>query len=465
MDGDDDGEGDFDDLLGEGSSKKDDGMSNLDNVQPDRIRQYPANYIGVYEVFIRQSKTPLKHLEISKSINEKFPGEIKSLIKMNSSKIRVEFKNLTSANALPKCDFLKDYRVYIPAVSVEISGLLSISTDTTVDEILSQAKGKFFGPNSANVKILDAYRFKRTEFFEDGKSREYNTPMVRVTFEGTVLPKWVEIHGLLIKVKLHTPRLMHCDNCLGHGHTSKYCNARSVCSKCGGAHISTSCESNPIICVHCKKNADHSFKVCPVYRVQFKRLQDKTAAVAQRNSSPLHDNPYSLLYEQPGPSAPTQSTSNGDDERQPRRKRFRAEAVQSPRSTPLPTQPRTPFSDAVSQTTFAQVIKNSLNENTPSGPKSRRRRRGRGRSTEHRERDEEDGPESREKEHDEPPGGNPHRKFLKDAIKSFIISKKWHPLLSSVLAMIVSPIVDWIWPMISPITPFLLSFLNQHGES
>jgi hypothetical protein len=87
--------------------------------QPDRIRQYPVNYIGCYEVFIRQAKTPLKHLEISRKINELFPNGIKSLVKVNPYKIRVEFNNKASANALPKCEFFKNHHVYIPAKKVK----------------------------------------------------------------------------------------------------------------------------------------------------------------------------------------------------------------------------------------------------------------------------------------------------------------------------------------------------------
>jgi len=58
---------------------------------------------------------------------------------------------------------------------------------------------------------------------------------------------------------------------------------------------------------------------------------------------------------------------------------------------------------------------------------------------------------------------SPDREALKDAIKNFINAKNWHPLLSSVVTLIVSPIVDWIWPMIYSVSPLLLSFLNQNG--
>jgi len=177
MDSDDDGNYD-------GSDNED----SQDLSQPDRIRQYPSNYIGCYEVFVRQSKIPLKHLEISKKINEAFPNEIKSLVKVNPYEIRVEFKNLASANALPKCDFLKEYRVYIPANSVEISGLITISIDTPIEEIISNANGKFFGIDSATVRVLDAYRFTKTVTHDDGSSNKINTPFMRVTFEGTSLP-------------------------------------------------------------------------------------------------------------------------------------------------------------------------------------------------------------------------------------------------------------------------------------
>jgi hypothetical protein len=449
-----------------------------DNYQPDRIRQYPMNYIGRFEVFIRQAKIPLKHLEISKKINENFPNSVQSLVKVNPYKIRVEFKNIASANALPECDFLEDYRVYIPAKSVEINGLISISTDTSTDEIVSEASGKFFGVNSDRVRVLDAYRFSKTVEKADGSSEKINTPLMRVTFEGTVLPKWLVIHGLLIRVSIHTPKIMHCGNCLGYGHTTKFCTAKPVCTKCGGHHLSSSCESTSVICTHCKVQTDHSYKTCPVYIAHYKQIKNQTITTARKNlptQQTHHANPYEILSQTNEP--PNGSMFDENFVQQPNRKRPRKERPSKPSknqtsSANIPSSVPFNFNQpSTSGTSYAQATKRPANNNNgqpipspvsaetqpPSQSHHKRKRRERS------EPGTEEPNQSQNQSPPDPPPINPEqRDIFIEAIISFIASKQLHPILSNLIIFITTAIIDWIWPMISPFSSFLLSFFSKN---
>jgi hypothetical protein len=470
-----------------------DSEESKDNVQSDRIRQYANHYIGAYEVFIRQCKTPLKHVEISKKINEKFPNDIKSLVKVNPYKIRVEFTNIASANALPKCDFLSEYRVYIPAKSVEISGLITISTDTSVEEIISNGKGKFFGVDSCTIKVLDAYRFQKTIVHDNGSSKKIDTPFMRVTFEGTELPKWLVIYGLLVKVEVHTPKIMHCKNCLGHGHTEKFCTSNSVCSKCGGKHASSSCQSEPVICTHCRKTTTHSHSECPVYRQHCHVLKIKAIAAASSQLPTRESNPFAILENRDEPTNVAPPLSNdANNEGQPKRKRRKPSKPTPSTSSGPKIQP--PF--FTPSQTFAETVQNLNNGQSSSGAIPRKKPSigpkiqplfntaspfaepgqtpNNGQSS--------TGATPRKKPGKVGRSGNSQaaggvgergsvqdkhvkpvvqvdcqREVLKDAVKSFIASKQLHPLLSTVLNLIASPIIDWIWPMISPFyKPFIV---------
>jgi hypothetical protein len=66
---------------------------------------------------------------------------------------------------------------------VEINGLISISTDTEAEEIVEDAMEKFLNPESAGVRVVDAYRFTRPEISStDGSNGRKATSVVRVTF-------------------------------------------------------------------------------------------------------------------------------------------------------------------------------------------------------------------------------------------------------------------------------------------
>jgi hypothetical protein len=213
---------------------------------------------GPYEVFIRKINVPIKHFEISKTINELFKGAVLSLIKVNVAKIKIVFKDRSSANKLHTVDFLKDYRVYIPAANVEINGIITISSDSKEASLVSEGKGRFRSPDSKDVNILEAYRNKKKISSEDKEVTEIPTPAVRVTFEGTRLPDFVQIYGLTVPVKPHVEKIMHCENCLNFGHTVRFCTAKPTCNKCGGPHDGKTCQAVPHICIHCKESVDHS---------------------------------------------------------------------------------------------------------------------------------------------------------------------------------------------------------------
>lgn len=418
-----------------------------------RVRQYPKDHRGPYEVFIRKIDMPLNHIEISKTMNEKYNGVVLSLMKINIAKIKVVFSDLSSANNLHKEPFLEHFRVYIPAASVEIDGIITVSTDSDDGDLIANGKGKFRS-SKIELNIIDTYRFMRRVGVESNKEVFEKTSAIRVTFEGTRLPDFVSIFGLAIPVKPHVPKIMHCENCLNFGHTIKYCAAKPICKKCAGSHKSDSCNEIPHICIHCKKNVDHSVKQnCPVYVSHKKKLIEKAKSRVS-HSQPVNQfqNYFSVLSSQ---SQPEPETNVCNIDLSPPGKRRREEIIE--KLEPQASTSRQNSLQVSQNLSFAEVVgANFVNskKNRPKNRKSRSKKSGPnvsvGRTNEPSTVENKTEPESKQ--------------ALKDAIRARVVSFKMHPIVQQIIVSLISPALDLFWPIISSFVPFLLPLLTQNGD-
>ncbi|XP_055604102.1 uncharacterized protein LOC129752339 [Uranotaenia lowii] len=95
-----------------------------------------------------------------------------------------------------------------------------------------------------------------------------NTPLLILTFKGTIRPKHIHFGMLRINVRTYYPSVLQCRSCAAYGHTRKHCSSEAVCMNCSQKHNlddDTDCP-NPAHCYHC--NGAHSpiSKSCPVFR-------------------------------------------------------------------------------------------------------------------------------------------------------------------------------------------------------
>jgi hypothetical protein len=445
-----------------------------------RPRQYPLDHRGPYEVFIRQIETPIKHFEISKKINDSFKGAVLSLVKINVAKIKVVFKDRSSANKIHEMTYLRDYRVYIPAANVEINGIITVSHDSSENDLVEEGKGKFRSFESKEVNILEAYRFtKKITDADNNIVQETPTSAVRVTFEGTRLPDFVVIFGLAVPVKPHVEKIMHCKNCLNFGHTEKFCTAKPTCKKCGGPHDDDSCNAVPHICIHCKKPVDHSRKQdCPVYNGHLKKLIKKSRTrgtqenIDQNNSLFKQQNFYSILSSQSNsePNEVMPSTSS------PRKRR-----CEDPNDNSIPqaASPKKTFTFGKQNPSFAEVASGKVDDTQANNKQPKNRSN----SSKTKKKKESTIPKAVATAGGSPKpsiaenvGGNVEpttgnssedlekKKLLKDAIHARVEAFKPNPFLLSIISLLVPKIVDFFWPIISSFVPFLLPLLTQHGQ-
>lgn len=274
-----------------------------------RVRIYSPGHKGLFVVYIRASKSQtLRHLQISKYLFGKYGSAlIGKVVQLNNHKLKVEFKSAEAANSLVRDSdsLFAPYRVYIPADQVEVEGIVRLSTEDPVSDLLLSGRGQFSDPGITEVSIIDVFRFEQVSYDGAGKvTNKTPTSLVRVTFPGKLLPRRVVLHGLLIPVEPYKRKVMFCENCLRTGHTEKFCVVKPKCAKCGADHKTSVCQQIPatVKCFVCGTAHDpNDRKVCPkikqanaIHQRQSKRkiFQSYADAVRQRNTSSNH---YDLL--------------------------------------------------------------------------------------------------------------------------------------------------------------------------
>ena len=217
-----------------------------DSSKQTRIRQYGKEYKGEIIVFIHASGDGLKLEPIYKTLfkNLKY---ISRVIVVNKNKIKVQFEGeenrhnaIAEANTLAQAD-LKGCTIYIPAKYVEIQGVVSWPIGETIENFVSNGKGKFRNPMMKNLKVLDSVRLMKRSNEASNDPKLEDTSIVIITFEGNLLPDTLEIEKLCIPVREYRRREMFCVECKRYGHTRKRCNNKKLVNP---AYLCMACNTN-----------------------------------------------------------------------------------------------------------------------------------------------------------------------------------------------------------------------------
>lgn len=211
------------------------------------------------------------HLKIAKEICELNLNNVYKINIKGKNKISVEFNNYISANKLTNDERLKNkgYNVYIPYNQVSCKGIIrNIDLELTEEKIqkLIQAPYKILEVRRLNRKIVKTN--------ENKKEVEYApTGTVLLTFEGTILPRYVSIYSLEFPVNIYIPPATQCLSCLMFGHISKQCRGKAKCKKCGwvidelkGGINNHECSEKCYFCKSSEHNA--TSKNCPEFMRQ-----------------------------------------------------------------------------------------------------------------------------------------------------------------------------------------------------
>lgn len=258
------------------------------------VSYYPNGYVGSLDVYIRSVKA-LNHIKISQQLFLAFKS-VSSIIKINSFKLKVTFKNREEANSLPLLPGLVDCRVYIPAKAVQIDGIINCEPEDDLPSLGKDGYGisgdSALGPR---IKLLSVFRLNRAVPGEDITYVPSNS--VRVTFEGTVLPKYLIFGCLRLPIRRFIPKVMTCSSCLQLNHTAKFCNNRPRCKSCGTIHTGE-CQTKTFQCPNCKGIFPEATHECKTYERAQRNVRRLPLSIGGENSEPLTlSNRFSALDE------------------------------------------------------------------------------------------------------------------------------------------------------------------------
>lgn len=162
-------------------------------------------------------------------------------------------------------------------------------TDGTEVEIvphptLNTVQGVVYDPDTINKdeqSILDYLKPQGVHAVRRIKKRVkgilQNTPLLVLSFHGTVVPNHVYFGLLRTQVRVYYPSPMICFNCGFYGHSKKFCKQPGICLRCSATHDVPEGEEcvNPINCLHCKKGHQVTSRDCPKYKQEEKIVRLK----------------------------------------------------------------------------------------------------------------------------------------------------------------------------------------------
>lgn len=271
-------------------------------IEEERVRQYPSSHKGPFVVYLRSKDGErIKPLTTTKLLFSSFRQKLRNVEQVNAFKLRIICASRDAANELPTAPVLSNFRVYVPASEVETDGVISLELEEEIKEVVSAGRGVFNNSLIPDVKVLSVFRLSKNVPGEDNNPTRQPSTAVRVTFEGTLLPHRLLLGGLRIPIRLYHPLEMYCNKCHRTGHTQKYCTNQPKCSKCGEAHLTSSCTSTEPVkeCVLCKTEHSNSRAACPKIKLaderkfnKAKKQQTVSYAEAVKHFSP---NSYMVL--------------------------------------------------------------------------------------------------------------------------------------------------------------------------
>lgn len=185
---------------------------------------------------------------------------------INPFKINIELNNI-NAEKLMKCERLIDmgWRFQRPfEVGLSYGVIRNIELELTDAELLEAISGE---PEVCNIRRLKRKNVEESEWID--------CESVRVGFKGPILPTYICIYDMKVKVEPYVFPVTQCSKCWRYGHTHKMCpSKKSYCPKCAGKH--ETCDITIYKCINCTGSHRAMHKSCPVY-VKEKQIRDLMA--------------------------------------------------------------------------------------------------------------------------------------------------------------------------------------------
>lgn len=237
--------------------------------QKKTVYNYKNTDLGPFMIYIENSQNSDKfnYFKIARDIYNLKLNDVKKITIKGRNKLGIEFINFNTANKMLNNEILlkKGYNIFIPFNYALCKGIVR-NIDITVSD------QELFDCTRSPFKISEIKRLNRRVLNHVDKSVQYEpTGTILFTFEGTLLPRFVNIFGLSFPVSTYIPPVTQCYTCLLYGHTRLQCKGKKKCFTCTENHEEdTTPESEcNIKCWHCDSITHKSNdKKCPEYNRQ-----------------------------------------------------------------------------------------------------------------------------------------------------------------------------------------------------
>jgi len=178
---------------------------------------------------------------------------ISDIRRIGKNIISINFKYRHEANSfVENGGFLPDNLIsYIPNFKIYRTGIVK-GVDLSLNDNEIRQGIKFL---DANIEIRSLSRLK----YRDRETMELkDSTSVKIEFASNLLPKYLYIWSVRVRVKPYVNRIRRCYNCCRWGHSSLFCKGKESCPRCGGNHRSDSCDVANFNCINCG-GSHHSF--------------------------------------------------------------------------------------------------------------------------------------------------------------------------------------------------------------
>jgi len=235
----------------------------LDFINSQKINRYSSSNHSPFLVHIESLDGNIGNvhpMKLGKILADYFPA-IQNIRRLGRNIIVVSFKFSFDANSFVQSNELlpENWVPYIPNYKIIRSGIVrGVDPSLSYDEISQGIKWK-----DRPIVIRSIERLKYRDSRNNNELRDSST--VKIDFVSNLLPEFISIWSVRLKVRPYVNKVRKCFNCLRWGHSSVFCRGISVCSGCGDRHENEVCSSNTFLCPDCKQIHPPFDNNCPIY--------------------------------------------------------------------------------------------------------------------------------------------------------------------------------------------------------
>lgn len=222
-----------------------------------KIKNNTYNVIFIEPITIKEGEVLLEPMEVGKFLHEMKLDQFAELKRAGQYRYKLTYRKpqdtekiLNSATQLRE----NNYRAFIPKMLTETTGVIK-------DVPISLTEKEIFETIISSKKVIRVDRIKRKK-----DDQLVNTRAVKITVEGSELPRVVQLYGVLAKPEIYIYPVRICNKCWRIGHKAAACKGKESCKRCGKtiSEDHQQCNQNmPAKCKNCGKNHLPTDTQCP----------------------------------------------------------------------------------------------------------------------------------------------------------------------------------------------------------